>query len=433
MLNMKFPLITIEKVIFGGEGLGRLPDGRIVFVPYVAPEEKVKVEIVKEFPDYLLANLVEVVEPSKWRISPPCKYYFTCGGCQLQHLKYEYQLQLKKEILLELFKRGGWKEEIPLEGVYGSPKEFFYRNKLRLHVEANPFKMGFVKRRSHEVLPITFCYLAEKKLNQVLQSLYQHPLWYKISNYSKRVKLELSPEEDKVTLIFWTSLPPSEKHLEELINIPELKCIFYWIKGRRPEGPFPKNSSYGGRRVFKSLEPLIYYVQPGVFVQTNWEVNLKIIKTLKSWLSEYSKVLDLYSGMGNFLIPLTDKGERFLGVDTDLRAIEDALYTTSKLKLNGRIDFRSISAYEALYEALKTGETFDLVILDPPRGGCKEILRFLPEVAEKYIVYISCDPPTLIRDLLILKKQGYKLIKLALFDMFPQTYHFEIVSLLQKE
>ncbi|MCS7279697.1 MAG: 23S rRNA (uracil(1939)-C(5))-methyltransferase RlmD [Thermodesulfobacteriaceae bacterium] len=429
---MKFPLITIEKVVFGGEGLGRLPDGKIVFVPYVAPGEKVKVEIVKEFQDYAWANLVEVIENSPFRREPLCEYYFTCGGCQLQHLNYEYQLQLKKEIFLDTFRRVGWKEEIPLELVFPSPKEFFYRNKLRLHVENNPLKMGFVKRRSHEVLPIKFCYLAERKLNYVLKSLYEHPIWLKISNYSKRLNLEFSPEEDKTVLIFWSMLPPLEEDLEELSKIPELKAIFYWMRGRRPEGPFPKNSSYGGRRVFKGINQLTYYIQPGVFVQTNWEINLEIAKTFKKWIPEYRKVLDLHSGMGNFLFSLIDKGDRFLGVDTDLRAIEDALYILSKLNLNGRIDFRNISAHEALHEALKTEETFDLVILDPPRGGCKEILKLLSEVAEKYILYVSCDPPTLARDLLILKKLGYQLIKLALFDMFPQTYHLEVLSLLQK-
>ncbi len=433
MLNTKSHLITIEKIVFGGEGLGRLPDGKVVFVPYVAPGEKVRIEITKEFQDYALANLLEVVEPSEFRREPLCEYYYLCGGCQFQHLTYEYQLQLKKEILLDLFRRNGWKEEIPLEKVCPSVREFYYRNKLRLHVENNPFKMGFVKRRSHEVLSIRLCHLAEKKLNQVLKALYQDIVWIKISTYSKRIKLELSPQEEKVTLIFWSFLPPSKEHLEELSKIPEVKAVFYWLKGRRPEGPFPKHSSYGGRRVFKALNHLTYYVQPGVFVQTNWDVNLEIMKTIKEWVTEYYKVLDLYSGMGNFLFPFIEKGDKFLGVDTDLRAIEDALYTLSKLNLNGRIDFRNMSAYEALYETLKADEKFDLVILDPPRGGCKEILKLLPEVAEKYILYISCDPPTLVRDLLILRKLGYKLLKIGLFDMFPQTYHLEVVSLLQKE
>jgi len=428
-------VIKVEKIVFGGNGLARLPDGKVVFVPYVLPEEVLQIRIKKDYGDYVEAEIEKILEVSPYRREALCNYYGTCGGCQLQHVIYPFQIELKKEMLFDVFKRLGWKEEIPLEKVVPSPKEFHYRNRLRFHVENENFKMGFVKRKTHEVLKVEKCLLGEEILNKVLSQLYETPSWIKLSYYSKRIKIETSPEENKATLIFWTALKPQKEDLEGILKIKELKAIFFWMKGRRPEGPFPEDSSYGGRRVFKNIDKIFYYIQPGVFVQANWEINCAIMETLRSWGLSFEKVLDLYAGMGNFLFSFMFEKEakKFLGVDTDLRAIEDGLYTAEKEKLNGRLDLRNISAMEALYEAVKKGEEFDLVLLDPPRGGCKELMRLLSEVAKKYIIYISCDAPTLVRDLLLFKNLNYQLIKLCLFDMFPQTYHFEVVALLERK
>jgi 23S rRNA (uracil1939-C5)-methyltransferase len=428
-------VIKVEKIVFGGNGLARLPDGKVVFVPYVLPEEVLQIRIKKDYGDYVEAEIEKILEVSPYRREALCNYYGTCGGCQLQHVIYPFQIELKKEMLFDVFKRLGWKEEIPLEKVVPSPKEFHYRNRLRFHVENENFKMGFVKRKTHEVLKVEKCLLGEEILNNVLSQLYETPSWIKLSYYSKRIKIETSPEENKATLIFWTALKPQKEDLEGILKIKELKAIFFWMKGRRPEGPFPEDSSYGGRRVFKNIDKIFYYIQPGVFVQANWEINCAIMETLRSWGLSFEKVLDLYAGMGNFLFSFMFEKEakKFLGVDTDLRAIEDGLYTAEKEKLNGRLDLRNISAMEALYEAVKKGEEFDLVLLDPPRGGCKELMRLLSEVAKKYIIYISCDAPTLVRDLLLFKNLNYQLIKLCLFDMFPQTYHFEVVALLERK
>jgi len=428
-------VIKVEKIVFGGNGLARLPDGKIVFVPYVLPEEVLQIKIKKDYGDYVEAEVEKILEVSPYRREAPCNYYGTCGGCQLQHIIYPLQIEIKKEMLFDVFKRLGWKEEIPLEKVVPSSKEFHYRNRLRFHVENENFKMGFVKRKTHEVLKVEKCLLGEEILNKVLSQLYENSSWIKLSYYSKRIKIETSSEENKATLIFWTALKPQKEDLEGILKIKELKAIFYWMKGRRPEGPFPEDSSYGGRRVFKNIDEIFYYIQPGVFVQANWEINCAIMETLRSWDLSFEKVLDLHAGMGNFLFPFVLKREakKLLGVDTDLRAIEDGLYTAEKAELNGRLDLRNMSAMEALYSAIKEGEEFDLLLLDPPRGGCKELMKPLSEVAKKYIIYISCDAPTLVRDLLLFKNFNYQLIKLCLFDMFPQTYHFEVVALLEKK
>jgi 23S rRNA (uracil1939-C5)-methyltransferase len=438
---MKTEVVEIEKLIFGGVGLGRLANGKIVLVPYVLPGERVKIRITAEAKDYAEAELLEVISQAKDRVEPPCPYYGTCGGCQLQHVSYQMQVELKREILIDIFQRQAGLSDVPLLGVYPSSKPFHHRNRLRLHVEASsslgppPFKLGFVKWKSHKVLRIEECLLAHERVNSVLKSLYHHPTFMVLSPYVKRVRIEHSPAEDKATLIFWTMIKPLSRDVESLLTIQDLKSVFYILRGARPEGPFPKDAPYGGRRLFKALFDLTYYVQPGVFVQTNWEVNLLIQQRMFDLAQGCERVLDLHAGMGNFLLPLAFKlprGVEFLGVDTDPRVIEDGLYTAKKNNLNGRLDLRNMSSHACLHEMIKEGRTFDLVLLDPPRGGCKDLLRYLPNVAEKHILYLSCDPPTLARDVKALLSLGFDLQGLYLFDMFPQSYHLEVLAHLVK-
>ncbi len=426
-------VLQIEKIVFGGEGLGRLPNGKVLFVPFVLPGEKVKVRITKEDKDFAEGEPVEILEESPFRTEAKCKYYGICGGCQFQHVVYSEEINLKKEILKEIFAR----TKIPLEfeiEVIPSPKEYFYRNKLRLHVESPKIRMGFVKRKTHSVIKIEKCLLAEDILNEILEKLYKNPSWERFSPYVKRVRIESSPLEGKGTLLIWSLIPPSEEVLQGILKIKEIKSIFYWVRGSRPKGPFPQEAPFSGRRVFPVFEDLTYYIQPGVFVQSNWDVNLKIINTLLEIPFQAEEIFDAHTGMGNFLIPLAFKnlGKTFLGVDTDLRAIEDGLFIVKKHGLEDRVDLRKISAFEGMYEALKMGESYDLVLLDPPRGGCKEIMRFLPELARKHIVYLSCDAPTLVRDVKILLDKGFRINRVILFDMFPRTYHFETLVWLEK-
>lgn len=432
---MKVEIVEVEKITFGGEGLARLSNGKVIFIPYVIAGEKIKVGVKEEFKDYAIGELLEIMEPATSRVVPLCRYYGVCGGCHFQHLSYQEEIKIKTEVLKELFYRQAQRTEIPLKGIIPSPKEYHYRNRLRLHVENQALKMGFVKRRSHEVLKIEECVISDPLINQLLKELYGSSAWFNLSLYSKRIKLEVSLLDKRVTLLFWTLLEPKRNDLKDLLNLKLLKSVFYHQKGSRPKGPFPEGITFGGRKLFPALYNLIYYVQPGVFTQTNWEINLLLMEKVSEFAKEAERVLDLHSGMGNFLFPIARRSisaKEFLGVDTDLRAIEDALYTAEKNGLNSRLDFRKMSAMEALYESVREGIKYDLILLDPPRGGCKELVRLLPEVAKNKIIYISCDAPTLVRDLLLLEKVGFNLVELYLFDMFPKTYHFETLALLQR-
>ncbi|AEH44549.1 RNA methyltransferase, TrmA family [Thermodesulfatator indicus DSM 15286] len=443
LLTMKpEAVVVIEKLIHGGEGLARLPDGQVVFVSDVIPGEKVHIKITQRLGDYSLARPLEILEPDPQRRKPICPYFSSCGGCQFQHLPYTRQLEEKLSIFCETLERTG---KLPakelVSGIVPSPREFFYRNRLQFHVHQETGALGFLKRRSHDLVPVRECALAAPEINEVIKKLPDIPAWKRLHPYVKRVNLALSLAERKVVLLFWSQLAPREEDLAEIYEeLSVLKAIYYWIRGRNPVGPFPKDAKDRGRRrmpipkqIAGTEKDVFFWASPGVFVQANWEINLNIMAYLKEILPLASgqEILDVHCGIGNFLLPLatgTNCGE---GVDTDHRAIADAQENASLWGLS-QVTFEVYSAIEALINYFKEARSFPLALLDPPRGGCKEILRFLPDVVSEKLVYISCDPPTLARDLKILQKLGFKILSVKAFDMFPQTFHLESVTLLEK-
>jgi 23S rRNA (uracil1939-C5)-methyltransferase len=350
--------VLIEKLVHGGDGLCRLPDGQVVFVPGTIPGEKVEIEIEKHLGDYAFGRVVRFIEPSPQRIDPPCVHFGRCGGCQLQHLSYEGQIREKVLVFEETLKRVGGISE-PILSLEPSPKAFGYRHRLQFHVHQETGALGFLKRRSHDLVPIRRCLLAREEINEVLSHLPDIPAWKRIHPYVTRVNLGTSLVEGKVTLLFWTKVPPRPEDLEEILSaLPVIKAIYYWVRGRDPKGPFPQEAPHGGRRLFPVpadisglSRELLFFVSPGVFVQANWEINLKLISYVReiARLQDSDEVLDLHCGMGNFLLPLGASVARGLGVDTDHRAISDARYN---LKIWGlsNLDFENLSALETLLE-----------------------------------------------------------------------------------
>ena len=435
-------VVTIEKLVHGGEGLARLPDGRVVFVPDTIPGEKVRIRITQKLGDYALARPEEILSPAPVRQEPECPYFGLCGGCQFQHLPYEAQLQEKLKIFKETLARVGKIEEDLVVGIEPSPKVFGYRNRLQFHVHQETGALGFLKRRSHDLVPVKRCLLTTPEVNEVIEKLPTIPAWKRLHPYVKRVNLGLSPVENQVVLLFWTQLKPRREDLYELLAaLPVLKAVFYWIRGRAPEGPFPEDAPHKGRRLFAVPGEIagpgaekIFLASAGVFVQANWDINLKLIGYVKekAGTDENTRVLDLHCGIGNFLLPLSINAAEGLGVDTDHRAIADGVDNKNLWGLK-QVSLRVSSAIEALIDLFKAAETYPLVVLDPPRGGCKEILRFLPDIAVDRLIYVSCDPPTLARDLRILRENGFEIEEIKAFDMFPQTFHLESATILYRK
>ncbi len=441
--------VTITKVVTGGHGLAKLADGLLVMVPFVLPGETVVVAIEKQRKAFAEAVLLEVLTPSPQRVEPLCRYFRDCGGCLLQHGDYPSQLAIKEAILRDLLLRSRqWQAlEIDLlcQPILASPKPFYYRQRIRLQVDANG-RLGFFERRSHAVVEVMACPLAAAELNQVLGELRAHPAFRQVMRQAVALELLLSPLTGMVEVIVHLGRRPraADQQAATLLagDLPLVQAL--WLAG---EG-FAQSGPYGGagREGAKSSgiafalpedlggRELVMRFEAGGFCQVNHQQNERLIRQLLAFAGVGSgeAVLDLFCGMGNFSLPLALSARQVLGTDLQRSSIRGA-QANALANHVANCSFRRAEALDAVRDFGKAKERFDLILLDPPRQGCREIIPFLAGLGAKKIIYISCDPATLVRDLAQLQGLGFGLRKLRALDMFPQTCHVETIALLIRD
>ena len=417
----------IESVAFKGYGLARI-HGKVVFVPYTAAGDKVWIEIVEEKKTYSLGRLDRIVNPSPWRVNPPCPYFGTCGGCQWQHIDYRLHGELKKAILIETLERIGRIRDLPPPDVMLSPKPYDYRVRIQLKVRGR--RLGYFRERSHEIVDIDHCPISDPLVNQMIRPLRSEML---ASSKVEGIEVNVSPEWKKAVLILHPLLwnRDSEDFVRDFFqNHPILKGIaVVERKGLKRFGDPTLHFTVSlhrseGERTFGFRASALS------FFQVNPEQNRRLIETVLEF-SEVRKnetLLDLYAGIGNFTLPLAAEASTVIGVEENRTAMEDARFNAEKNGIRN-CDF----VHGRVEEVLKNlSEKPDHVVLDPPRTGCKTILDRVVELKPKRIVYVSCEPTTFARDIHLLAESGYSLQRLALIDMFPQTYHMEVIGLLQQ-
>lgn len=442
--------IIIEKIVAGGLGLARLSDGQTLFVAGTLPGERVRARIVRRHKHYNEARLVEVVTPAVERREPPCPHFGACGGCDLQHADYAAQLRIKETILRELLERGGISEAgevFPLT-VAASPQEFGYRQRIRLQV-APDGRPGFHRHHSHEVVTVRNCPLAAPIINEVVAGLEREPAARQLLDHATAVEVILSPDEGRVVLLLHTTRQiraADRQHAAELCSrLNVLKGLLFAVPERALGPAITEDSGSVGTSDFSPLairftipaaiagQPLTLAVESGGFSQVNPQQNERMIATLLAWLalSGSEAVLDLFCGMGNFSLPLAVRAQKVVGMDLQGAAIRSA---RRNAEVNNRDNcrFEKCGAEEGAQRLAAAGEKFDVVLLDPPRAGCKEVIPHLARFGVGRLVYISCDPATLTRDLGLLLAQGYAIERMQLIDMFPQTHHLETMVLLRR-
>ncbi|MEW6593909.1 MAG: 23S rRNA (uracil(1939)-C(5))-methyltransferase RlmD [Thermodesulfobacteriota bacterium] len=439
--------LDIDKVVAGGLGLGHQPGGQAVFVPYVLPGEKVRIRIARRRTQYSEAQLVEVMTPAAGRRNPPCPHFGRCGGCDVQHAEYPTQLLLKESILRELLARGGITgagEKVPLT-VAAAPEEFGYRQRIRLQV-APDGRPGFYRRHSHEVVTVTGCPLAAPVINELVAELLRHPAARPLLDHAVALECILSPAEGRLILLCHTKREvraADRQHAATLCAaLPRLKGILFSVPGKAL-GPVVTSSGISDDLALLQIRftipaaiagrSLALTVEPGGFSQVNPQQNETMIATLLTWLGlgDSESVLDLFCGMGNFSLPLAAGARSVVGMDLQGAAIRSA---KRNAELNGLANcrFEKMGAGEGAQRLRAAGERFDVVLLDPPRAGCKEVVPHLAALGAERLVYISCDPATLTRDLGLIGEQGYAIERMQLVDMFPQTHHLETMVLLRR-
>ncbi len=382
--------VTVERLVYGGEGLARY-DGQVVLVSHVAPGDRVLVEPFQAKKGLVRARVVKLLEPSEARTEPPCIYFAQCGGCQLQHLKYEDQLRVKTEVVKEQLARIGGLTTTVLDTI-PSPLPFGYRNHARFSVD-RAGHLGFTRFRTHSLVPIDRCLLMLEPINRVLLAA-----------------------QSRLRGVFQLSVRYSENTGQLLVNprVPYLDA-----RGIATGQPYYEEGLLGRA----------YRISASSFFQVNTRaaelLAAKVVEFLQ--LKGHETVLDAYSGVGTFSLLIAEKAGRVIGVEESPSAVEDAIFNARGM---GNVRF-VLGKVEAVLPTIR--ETIDAVVLDPARVGCApEVLEALRSKRPGRVVYVSCDPATLARDLGILTSGGmYRLVQVQPLDMFPQTYHVEAVALLE--
>jgi 23S rRNA (uracil1939-C5)-methyltransferase len=418
----------IESMAFQGYGVTRI-DGKVLFVPRSVTGDKVWVKVTEEKKNYSIGEVTQIIEPSPWRMHPPCPFFNRCGGCQWQHINDSTQVVLKKEILMEILRKIGQLEDIPLFPAVSSPQPYGYRVRVQLKTKGKT--IGYYKERSHQIVDIDHCLISHPLVNQIILLLHNTPPFF---FQTKEVEIDISPEEGRGILILHpTSFNPKIKpSLNEFLQAHSI------LKGMAivgKQGLIPLGDPTLHFTVSLNLQGkengLRLRISPGSFSQVNLEQNQTLIHTVLEFsnVTKKDNLLDLYSGVGNLSLPLALMAKEVWGIEENRVAVEDARLNAER---NGVKQCHFIQG--RVEDILKDWrqERPDLIVLDPPRTGCKRALDGVVKLAPKKIVYVSCEPTTFARDLWLFSEKGYYLQRLSLIDMFPQTYHMEIVGLLQR-
>ena len=438
--------VVIEKLVPGGLGLGRLPGGMVILAGHVLPGEKVVVREMTRKKDFISARLLEILTPSPDRVIPPCSLYGRCGGCDLQHATYNAQILLKKEILKESLQRAAGNifsdTEIPIHPALASPEKFGYRQRIRLQVNEEGH-YGFFRTGSHVVEAVSKCLLADDALNTVLGQLNSSHSFTGLVKQCNAFELLFNPGSNKtVMLLHFKRKPrPRDSSLAADIarDITGLSSILMQVEGYGLYDPLGQSLVSKPPHLSQTLSieelqtDLILTWEAGGFCQVNLAQNKKLIDLVIGMIKAgpHKRVLDLYCGYGNFSLPVAQVAGKVVGIDSQNAAIRSAKLNAV---LNGAHNcyFEKNQVEAGVKELLNTGETFDTIILDPPRQGAAATVSMLPGLKAERVIYISCNPATLARDLALLSPRGYTLSRLIPVDMFPHTHHMESVALLTR-
>ena len=438
--------LTIEKLIYGGDGLARLPadergPGKALFVPFVLEGEKISASIREEKPGFARAQLEDILEPSTQRIQPTCPYYQHCGGCHYQHTSYENQLAIKSAILRESLRRTA-KLELQTELTIHPSPPWNYRNRTRLQVRADStFALGYFKMSSHELLPVEQCPISSSLINraigvvwelgragQVPSTLREIELFADADDARVQVELYLDPREEKAKR---TQAGQALAHrLRD--TLPEIANAYVFARSKQSargtQGQISEEPDWSVKAdEFRyRTRTASFRVSGGSFFQVNRHLidELVILATANR---SGELALDLYAGVGLFTTALAASFRHTI-------AVESSQSSAADLKYNIPANVKAVRSTVDEYLAAKGAKLHpDLVIVDPPRAGLGErVARNLARLSARQITYVSCDPATLARDLVHLTAGGYRVEQVHLLDLFPQTYHIEsVVQLVQ--
>ncbi len=448
--NKEYINIHIESLNAEGQGVGRV-NGYVVFVIGALPGEVCKAQVVKVTQKYAVAKLIRYESQSKLRCEPKCTHFGKCGGCQLQHIKYPAQLLFKQsKVINALTKIGGVKKDVVMPTV-GMDIPWHYRNKS-IFAAANNIEttsLGMYQPHSHKLVDIEKCYIADRKINKALKAAKDWISRSKVLAYDDKngrgdlraIFARVAKNTGQVMVGAITSsesLPGSDTFTTLLRRADnDIVSIFQNInsssKGERLS--FDTNFLWGTQAIRDTLGKLKFDISPYSFYQVNPEQTKKLYdKVLEfSELTGDEKVLDAFCGVGTIGQYIAPHCQEVVGIESSSEAINDAKKNSKRNNIRNT-SYLAGDCADILPQLIDAEKYFDVIIIDPPRKGCEDkLIRELKKASAPKIIYVSCNPATMSRDIKELKNAGYSVQNVQPFDMFPQTDHVETVCLLTKD
>ena len=442
--------LTFEDLTHEGNGVGKV-NGYPLFVPYALPGEEATVKVVKVNKNFGFGKLLEVTKSSEDRVEPPCNVFYQCGGCQVQHMSYAMQLRMKRNQVMNVMRKVAHLDHVPVHETIGMKDPWRYRNKVQIPVGERHGELitGFYRMRSHDIIDdMETCVIQDEVNDRTVHAIRRIANKVGITAYDEKadrgvlrhimVRTGRETEETMVVLVTRTTkLPHKDALIRELTEtFPHVKSIVHNINDRKTNVILGRKSKviWGEEYIYDTIGDVKFAISARSFYQ----VNPYQTKVLYEKALEYAKitkddvVIDAYCGIGTISLFLAKKAKKVYGVEVVPEAINDA---KNNAKINGITNaaFTVGEAEKVMPEWKEQGLHPDVIVVDPPRKGCDlNFLQAMIDMEPKRIVYVSCNPSTLARDLRILEDGGYETKEIQPVDMFPQTNHVELVALMSR-
>lgn len=439
---------------YEGEGIAKIDNKYPIFIEGALKGEKVKVRIVKVNKNFAYGKLMEVLEASEERVNPPCAIYKRCGGCKLQHASYKAQLDFKWDRVKDCVSKIGKLDPTIVKYPLGMENPWRYRNKVQLPIGLinGEVKIGFFAPRSHDIIDMESCLIQDEIGDKVVKLTREWIEKFNIRPYNvdgeydekgivRHIMIRRGFTTNEVMIVLVTNgekLPHKEEFVDLMVkNIPGIKSVIQNINSKKTNVILGLESKtlWGEDTISDYIGDFRFNISPLSFFQVN-PIQTEVLygKALEyANLTGNEEVFDAYCGTGTITLFLSQKAKKVYGVEIIPQAIDNAWINAKENKVEN-VEFFVGESEVVIPDLINKGVKADVVVVDPPRKGCdKKLLDAITNIDAKKIVYVSCDPSTLGRDLQVLEENGYKTLKVQPVDMFPNTAHIENVALLIKK
>ncbi|MBC2161242.1 23S rRNA (uracil(1939)-C(5))-methyltransferase RlmD [Listeria booriae] len=441
--------VVFEDLTHDGNAVAKI-DGYPIFVPQGLPDEIAQIKVLKTNKNYGFGKIIELTKESADRVTPPCLVYSQCGGCQLQHLSYDGQLRMKQKQVAQVMKRIG-KQDVEVLPTLGMENPWNYRNKAQVPVGFVNGRLvaGFYQQRSHQIIDMNTCLIQQEENNEVIQTARAIFAKYYVEPYDETTRKGVlrhlmtrfaTTTGELMLVIVMTKLnfPNKAEIMAELQqSIPELTSLVQNVNTANTNVIFGEQTVVlaGREYIMDTIHGISFAISARSFYQVNPEqTEILYAEALKlAGLTGEETVIDAYCGIGSISLCLAKEAKHVYGVEIVPQAIEDAR-ANAKLNKMDNVTFAVGKAEEVIPDWFKQGIKADVLVVDPPRKGCDDaLLQTILKMKPKRVVYVSCNPATLARDMLVLTEGGYEAKMVQPVDMFPQTTHVECVTVLERK